>query len=830
MILPASMLNVIDRQMVSAQECDTTSTVIVNGARGDQVVNLQKSLKKVGFDPGVIDGIFGGNTEAAVKQFQAGNGLLVDGKVGPNTKAALCSALGSAPDGSDATCDTTSTVIVNGARGDQVVNLQKSLKKVGFDPGVIDGIFGGNTEAAVKQFQAGNGLLVDGKVGPNTKATLCSALNSLPVPPNPVPPNPVPPNPVPPAPNEVTTGTGDFVGTSEPLEPNVSVLPKDQEPEELRPDPEAFELAKDEANSPTPPAELSASLEEKNVIESSNIASPNTALGIASANRAIATASSSLVGAATSVPPSLKFISPPAFEGINSVQGGSSDPPDVALASGDNHVIEMVNLAFRIYNKTGNTLVPGAVLGLNGLFRTNANSISDPNIVFDNSTKRFFASLMDITNQSIKVAVSAPNDPNPSTWNVFNFRIGRCPDQPFITVSSNKVAVSFNTFTSPCVAPFIGAQTLLINKDDMINARPPAFHLTAADPNGFREFPVRTSATDERIFLVGIPSTGNGTIKLTTFTGVITTVPPPAAATSSQLVPFLQKSGVPNVPPDGLQPGVAGACAKGNVAPPCIDTADAHITGASMSPDNKVLWLTFPEACKNPAPAPARQIISCIRLIELDTDASPIGAARAAIKFDFDLAERNMDLYYPTLTFTGSRAQGTNNMIVSFGGSNTTVFPSLFASGQRGPVGLLLKLSLLPLVQLKSGGSPHLPLLGPPPVTRYGDYFGAAIDPTNSSISWMAGEYMQAPTIPPAVPFPLWSTVLSAVTSTPGNGNFLCRKHWRSTPHCPNQRNSISRCQQSNWSRCQQSNWSRCQQSNWSRCQQSNWSRCQQSN
>ena len=31
---------------------------------------------------------------------------------------------------------------------------------------------------------------------------------------------------------------------------------------------------------------------------------------------------------------------------------------------------------------------------------------------------------------------------------------------------------------------------------------------------------------------------------------------------------------------------------------------------------------------------------------------------------------------------------------------------------------------------------------------------------------------MQAPTIPPAVPFPLWSTVLSAVTSTPGNGTF----------------------------------------------------------
>ena len=81
---------------------------------------------------------------------------------------------------------------------------------------------------------------------------------------------------------------------------------------------------------------------------------------------------------------------------------------------------------------------------------------------------------MDITNASIKVAVSAPNDPNPSTWNVFNFRIGNCPDQPFVSVSSDKMAISFNTFTSGCVQPFVGAQTLLINKDDMINARPPA--------------------------------------------------------------------------------------------------------------------------------------------------------------------------------------------------------------------------------------------------------------------------------------------------------------------------------------------------------------------
>ena len=42
-----------------------------------------------------------------VKQFQSSNGLVVDAKVGPNTKATLCSALGSTPNQSlDANCDS----------------------------------------------------------------------------------------------------------------------------------------------------------------------------------------------------------------------------------------------------------------------------------------------------------------------------------------------------------------------------------------------------------------------------------------------------------------------------------------------------------------------------------------------------------------------------------------------------------------------------------------------------------------------------------------------------------------------------------------------------
>ena len=54
---------------------------------------LQQALTAAGYDPGPADGTFGEQTEAAVVAFQQANGLSVDGRVGPETAAALNSAL-----------------------------------------------------------------------------------------------------------------------------------------------------------------------------------------------------------------------------------------------------------------------------------------------------------------------------------------------------------------------------------------------------------------------------------------------------------------------------------------------------------------------------------------------------------------------------------------------------------------------------------------------------------------------------------------------------------------------------------------------------------------
>jgi len=131
------------------------------GSSGNDVRRLQRILvmtKLLGYEE--IDGVFGANTEAAVKDFQSGNGLTADGIVGPNTWHAL-------------PADPDTPQVARGAHGAVVTALQKGLRKFGgagapTDPGPADGQFGPRTEAAVKAYQSTHGLAADGIVGDRT--------------------------------------------------------------------------------------------------------------------------------------------------------------------------------------------------------------------------------------------------------------------------------------------------------------------------------------------------------------------------------------------------------------------------------------------------------------------------------------------------------------------------------------------------------------------------------------------------------------------------------------------------------------------------------------
>ena len=57
--------------------------------RGEEIRRIQHRLVELGFGPLDVDGVFGPDTDAAVRRFQAARGLDADGIVGPRTRGAL---------------------------------------------------------------------------------------------------------------------------------------------------------------------------------------------------------------------------------------------------------------------------------------------------------------------------------------------------------------------------------------------------------------------------------------------------------------------------------------------------------------------------------------------------------------------------------------------------------------------------------------------------------------------------------------------------------------------------------------------------------------------
>lgn len=65
--------------------------ILNKGDRGAAVILLQGVLHRLNYTITNVDGIFGGETEEAVREFQTSMGLGVDGKVGEETANAIVS-------------------------------------------------------------------------------------------------------------------------------------------------------------------------------------------------------------------------------------------------------------------------------------------------------------------------------------------------------------------------------------------------------------------------------------------------------------------------------------------------------------------------------------------------------------------------------------------------------------------------------------------------------------------------------------------------------------------------------------------------------------------
>jgi N-acetylmuramoyl-L-alanine amidase len=142
------------------------------GDRSTAVELISNTLLRLGFITAPSD-IFDEKLTQGIKAFQQERGLTATGVINEITARSLEEArfkLG------DRVLSFDASAIM---RGDDVSNLQDRLIQMGFNCGKVDGIYGANTEAAVKEFQKSVGITVDGKCGPATLISLMRLVKTV---------------------------------------------------------------------------------------------------------------------------------------------------------------------------------------------------------------------------------------------------------------------------------------------------------------------------------------------------------------------------------------------------------------------------------------------------------------------------------------------------------------------------------------------------------------------------------------------------------------------------------------------------------------------------
>lgn len=138
------------------------------GARGADVIDVQKKLQNIGVDPGPVDGKFGPRTESAVKDFQRKKDLKPTGVVNAETAKELYKA--------DAKHDH---VFIEGERSASVGTAERRLRRLGYDVGKADGYFDANTREAVQAFRKDEGLKSNGSLTSKVRGQLRSEAGDL---------------------------------------------------------------------------------------------------------------------------------------------------------------------------------------------------------------------------------------------------------------------------------------------------------------------------------------------------------------------------------------------------------------------------------------------------------------------------------------------------------------------------------------------------------------------------------------------------------------------------------------------------------------------------
>ncbi len=472
-----------------------------------------------------------------------------------------------------------------------------------------------------------------------------------------------------------------------------------------------------------------------------NVGGGKAALGVEPAGGGVPSSSLGAPGSpspgASNVPSSLGPGSNPrtatkasySWAGINSL-ASAWVPPDPVVAVGPTFVMQVVNANYEFWTKNGSSSYGPYALTT---FLPSGNSkLGDVQVLYDNMTQRWFMTVDDFTYGTVWICTSTSSDPT-GTWYLLNLSVapsGDYLDRPILGVSDYVIGLGGNVWTNG--GAFVEAEWLVVNKT-MLENNAGYYYWLWTNAGFYAVHPVddwtnAAAGTPGTQYFVSTNS-GSTPIWLGLETGGATANP--ASLTSTNYAHTALTA-----PPDALQPGTNA---------PYVSVALSGAQEMNAVWQKGVLWFDFDIGC---TPTGDTQPRSCVEYIEFSTTTD-------TILNDVTMSAVGSYVYYPAIA-----TDWFGDAAVAVGYSSTSVYPGLTVMGRNYTYTTNGDEFWLYAAYGNSQDA-YGSCTAAPSVCRYGDYFGAAADPSDPGLIWIEGEYEKTGAI--------WSTYIASIRVSPEN-------------------------------------------------------------
>jgi len=453
------------------------------------------------------------------------------------------------------------------------------------------------------------------------------------------------------------------------------------------------------------------------------------------------------------------------FTGNTFLEISQALPPDSNGAIGPNHFMEFLNGVVSVYNKNDGQSVLGLAdvdfwsQTVPGVNISAVSGISDPRVIYDPSSQRWFASQVDFnataTDPTLQannflLAVSDTSDPT-GTWHGFRFRAdpttGYFADFPTLGVDATGVYISGDFYHG--ISNPVGPGLLSIPKADLIGAIP-----TVANRHWFG---VMDMAVRGEVMQPAICFDGSASGSILSIGDIGNNSDPHSNVVWSAV----QNAG-------GLSPTLSAAASL-NVLPYEVpDNADLGVPNFSVHQPDGSTTLLANDARLSAKVYAVGGVLYAVHSTEINGRIAirwyRIRAADHVLLEQGTIVDPDLDLFFPSIA-----ANQYGVVVIGCNGSSATTFVSCFAyvgETQNGQTTFGSSVLLKGSADNYHDVNEILAQLIDDPVTpsRWGDYGAISVDPADPTLFWTIQMYPSA--TDPDSGFGYWSTQITQLIAT----------------------------------------------------------------